>query len=120
MDARDLRKANPICDHRVKEKPDFSQREFVNKACGIIWATGEYHVDYWPLMFNFKENIKDWECFCTVTISSKQFKTAPFKLTNCDWEYEFYRYAEAFFAVQDFIETLQYDKEVLLPEYWVE
>ena len=117
VDARDIRGSKPICDSRVKEKPNFEQREFVSKACDIIGKTWEYHIDYWPLMVNFKENIKNGEDFCTVTISSKQFKTAPFKLANCDWEYEFYRYADAFFAVQDFIETLQYEKEVDLPEY---
>lgn len=117
VDARDIRGSKPICDSRVKEKPNFEQREFVHNACDIIAKTWEYHIDYWPLMFNFKENLKSGEDFCTVTISSKQFKTAPFKLANSDWEYEFYRYADAFFAVQDFIETLQYEKEVNLPEY---
>ena len=51
-----------------------------------------------------------------MTISSKQFKTAPFKLANSEGDYEFYSYAEAFFMIQDFIETLQYDKEVKLPD----
>ena len=116
VDARDIRASKPKCDHRVKEKPSFEQRQFVSKACEILANTWEYHIDFWPLMFNFKEHIKQWEDYCTVTISSKQFKTAPFKLANCEWEYEFYRYADAFFAVQDFIETLQYDKEVYLEE----
>lgn len=116
MDARDRREANPPDIHRVKEKPDFTQWEFVSKGCEIIMDTGEFHINYGPLMFNFKEHIKQWEEFVTVTISSKQFKTAPFKLANSEGEYEFYSYAEAFFMVQDFIETLQYDKETKLPD----
>ena len=116
MDARDRREANPPQVQRVKEKPSFEQYEFVSKWCEILAATWEYHIDFWPLMFNFKEHNRQWDEFCTVTISSKQFKTAPFKLANEEWDYEFYYYAEAFFAVQDFIESIQYDKEVLLPE----
>lgn len=115
MDARDRREANPPQVERVKEKQDFTQWEFVNKACEVLWNTGEYHISYWPLMFNFKENLKDWEYFCTVTISSKRLLPAPVTLTNEEWDYEFYSYAEAFFAVQDFIESLQYENEINLP-----
>lgn len=42
--------------------------------------------------------------------------TAPFKLKNTEGDYEFYYYAEAFFMVQDFIESLQFENEVQLPE----
>ena len=120
VDARDRRESNKPFLNRVKNKPNFEQREFVHNACNIIWYTGEYHIDFWPLMFNFKEHVKNWEEYLTVTISSKQFKTAPFKLANSEWEYEFYSYAEAFFMLQDFIETLQFENEVNLPEYWAE
>lgn len=116
MDARDLREANKPDIQRVKDKPNFEQREYVSKACEIIVNTWEYHADFGPLMFNFKEHIKQWEEFVTVTISSKQFKTAPFKLANTEWTYEFYSYADAFFAVQDFIESIQFINEVNLPE----
>ena len=117
MDARDRREANPPQIEKVKNKPNFAQYKFVDKWCKVLVDTWEYHIYYWPLMFNFKEHKKDWEEYVTVTVSSKRFKTAPFKLTNEDWDYEFYYYAEAFFMVQDFIEALQYENEILLPEY---
>lgn len=116
VDARDRRAENKPDIHRVKDKPNFEQYEFVSKGCDILINTGEFHVDYGPLMFNFKEHKKDWEEYCTVTISSKQFMTAPFKLKNTEGDYEFYYYAEAFFMVQDFIESLQFENEVQLPE----
>lgn len=116
VDARDRREADKPNIKRVKNKPNFEQREFVDKACDILSNTWEYHIDYGPLMFNFKENLKDWDDYCTVTISSKQFKTDPFKLVNTEWEYMFYSYPEAFFAVQDFIESIQYENETNLPE----
>lgn len=116
MDARDRREANKPIIKRVKNKPNFEQREFVNNACEILCNTWEYHIDYGPLMFHFKENIKAWDDYCTVTISSKQFNVPPFKLINTEWESEFYSYPEAFFAVQDFIESLQYENQVDLPE----
>lgn len=116
MDARDIRESNKPDIHRVKDKPNFEQWEYVTKACDIIINTWEFHADFWPLMFNFKEHINRWEEYVTVTISSKQFKTAPFKLANTEWDYKFYHYADAFFAVQDFIESIQYINEVNLPE----
>ncbi len=116
MDARDLREANKPDIQRVKDKPNFEQREYVSKACEIIVNTWEFHADFWPLMFNFKEHIKHGEEYVTVTISSKQFKTAPFKLTDTEGNFEFYHYADAFFAVQDFIESIQFINEVNLPE----
>jgi len=36
MDARDRREANPPQVERVKEKQDFTQWEFVNKACEVL------------------------------------------------------------------------------------
>lgn len=115
VDARDIRESQPKYATRVKEKPSFEQREFVDKACSVLINTWEYHIDFWPLMFNFKVYTDHEEDYVVVTISSKRFKTAPFKLTNEEWEYRFYTYANAFFTLQDFIEELQYEKEIYLP-----
>lgn len=116
VDARDRREANKPIIHKVKDKPNFEQWEFVHNASTVIVNTWEFHIDFWPLMFNFKEHKYHGEEYITVTISSKQFKTAPFKLANAEWEYMFYTYAEAFFMIQDFIESIQYENEVSMPE----
>lgn len=115
VDARDRREANKPHIEKVKDKPNFEHREFVHNACTVLCNTGEYHIDFWPLMFNFKEHLEHGDDYCTVTVSSKCFKTAPFKLANTEWEYKFYSYPEAFFMVQDFIESIQYENEVSLP-----
>lgn len=115
VDARDLREANKPLIKKVKDKPNFEQWEYVAKACEILGNTWEFHVDFWPLMFNFKEVKDHGDDYATVTVSSKLFKTAPFKITNSEWDFVFYHYADAFFAVQDFIESLQYENEINLP-----